>query len=234
MLYLGQPACHYGTLVTTVDLNKDFSSLLATVSAILISSSNKESDLEKFKNYCSSLRISDNSSQPLFSFKDIHKCTNFYELLRILHWHLSWDEHSILTHIVAECQSVRAQEEVENFDKKLAAICEGLVISNTPECDLPPEFKKFSVVINKPYKNLTKSKYEEIKEFIFKQLDTRHYVATQYVKVLFDSLHLEWYVTSQAVPYMISMAYQNKEAFVKEGFVFVQIGEETIFNYQVC
>ena len=238
LLCVGQPTCQHDAFVTTTSLNTDFSNLLEFVSAILDNSTDMESDLQKCKNYCSSLCISDHSKQPLFSSEDlsmIHECTDFDELLRILQWHLSWDEHSILTHLVSQCQSITAREEVENFDKKLATICEGeSIISDTPECNLPPEFKIFCVIINKPYKSLTKSKYDEIKEFVLKQLDVRPYVITSCIKVTFDSLRLEWYVTSQAVPYMVSMAYQNKDIFIEEGYVFVQIGEETIFDYQVC
>lgn len=237
LLYVGETTCQDGSCVTITSLNTDFRTLLISVSAILDSSTNRESDLENCKNYCSSLRTSDNSDQPLFNSEDsslICECTDFSKLLRILNWHLSWDEHSILTHIVAKCQSVKAQEEVENFDKKLAAVCEGLeIMSTTCEYDLPPEFKKICVTIDKPFTSLTKSKYEEIKEFVFGQLDTKHYVASPYVKILFHSLHLEWYVTGQAVPFMINMAFQNKDVFIKEGFVFMQIGENTIFDRQV-
>ena len=167
----------------------------------------------------------------------IRESTNFNKLFRILNWHLSWDEHSILTLAVANCQSVKAQEEVENFDKKLAAICGGLdIVSSPPDYALLAEFEKFCVVIDKPYESLTKSEYEELKDFTFRQLSIRHYVATRFVKVLFHSLHLEfeWYVVKQAVPFMIDMAYQNKDVFVKERFVYMQIGEKTIFDNQVC
>lgn len=234
-MYIGDATCQTDRLVTVASINEDFRNLLMAISTILDDSPNKESDLEKCKNYCCLLRTSDNSDQPLFSVEDIsliHRCTGFNQLLRILNWHLSWDEHSILSHIVVKCQSVRAQEEIENFDKKTAEKLE--IISSSTECDLPSGFRKLCIVINKPFKSLTKSKYEEIKEFVFRQLDTRHYVATSYVKVFFHSLHLEWYVTHQAIPFMVNMAFQNKDVFVKEGFVFMQIGEETIFDNQVA
>ena len=159
---------------------------------------------------------------------------DFSELLLILNWHLSWDEHSILTRIVDKCRSVKAREEIENFDKKSAKISNTLEITScAPEDDLPPEFKKICVIINKPIIILTKRRYEEIKEFVFKQLDTRLYVATSHIKVLYRPFRLEWYVTGQAVPYMINMAFQNKDAFVKEDYVFMQIGRTTIFDNQV-
>ena len=147
-------------LVTVTSLNADFKNLVLTVSAILDNSTDKYSSLEKCKNYCCSLRTSDNSDQPLFSFESIsliHECTDFSELLLFLNWHLSWGEYSILTYIVDKCQSVKAREEIENFDKKLAEISERLEItSSTPKYNLPPEFKKICVIINKPFKTLSK------------------------------------------------------------------------------
>ena len=211
---------------------------MLTVSAILDNSADKYSSLEKCKNYCCSLRTSDNSDQSLFSFENIlliHECIDFSELLITLNWHLSWDEHSILTQIVDKCQSVKAREEVENFDKKLVKISERVEItSSTPEYDLPPQFKKICVIINKPIKTLSKHRYEEIKEFVLRQLDTRLYVAASHIKVLYRPFYLEWYVSGQAVPHMINMAFQNKGAFLKEDYVFMQIGEATIFDIQVA
>ena len=237
-IHIDETTVQRDVLATVTSLSADFKSLLLTVSAILDNSANKDSCLEKCKSYCCSLRTSDNSDQLLFSVDNISlidECANFSELLVFLNWHLSWNEHSILTHIVEECQSNRAREEVENFDIKLAEISERLEItSSTPGDDLPPEFKKICVIINKPLKNLTKQRYEEIKEFVFRQLDTRHYVAASYIKVLLRPFYLEWYVCGQAVPYMINMAFQNKDAFVKEDFVFMHIGEATIFDNQVA
>ena len=210
---------------------------MLTVSAILDNSTDKYSSLEECKNYCCSLRTSDNSHQSLFSFENIlliKECTDFSELLVILFWHLSWDEHSILTHIVYKCRSVKAREEIENFDKKLAKISERLEItSSIPEYNLPPEFKKICVITNKPIKTLSIHRYEEIKEFVFKQLDTRLYVAASHIKVIYRPFYLEWYVSGQAVPYMINMAFKNKDAFVKEDIVFMRIEETTIFDNQV-
>ena len=235
LLYVDQT----DTLMTATSVDADFRNLLITVSTILDNSTNKESDLEKCKNYCSSLRISDNSDEPLFSSdytSMICESTNFKELFRTLNWYLNWDEHSILTLLVAKCHSYKAQEEVENFDKKLVAVCDELdITSSTPEYSVPAEFQKFCIVINSYSENLAKSEYDEIKDFVFTQLDISHYLATRYIKVLFHSLYLEleWYVAKQAVPFMIKMAFQNAFFFIKEGFVFMQIGETIIFDNQV-
>ena len=110
------------------------------------------------------------------------------------------------------------------------AVSKALEIISSTKSNPPPEFEKFCLIIDKPYKKLTIEKYEEIKEFIFKNLDTHRYVTNEYIRVLFDSLHLEWYVTSQATPHMIKKANEQKEFFRKRLVVFMQIGEKIIIN----
>ena len=86
------------------------------------------------------------------------------------------------------------------------------------------------MIIDKPYKKLTIEKYEEIKEFIIENLDIHRYVTNEYIRVLFDSLYLEWHVTSQATPHMIKKANEQKTFFKKNFVVFMQIGEKIIIN----
>ena len=55
-------------------------------------------------------------------------------------------------------------------------------------------------------------------------------MTNKYIRVLFDSLHLEWHVTVQAIPHMIEMAYKRKLLFIKNLFVFMQIREKVVIN----
>jgi len=48
--------------------------------------------------------------------------------------------------------------------------------------------------------------------------------------VLYDSLHLEWHVTMQAIPHMITMAHHRQEIFQKNYYIFMQIGKEIIID----
>ena len=144
--------------------------------------------------------------------------------------HLSWDEHSILSEIIDECGSDEADEEFKQYKRKMA-LSKALEIIGSTKSDPPPGFERFCVIISKPYKKLTVENYEEIKRFVFENLDVRRYVTTGYIGILFDSLHLEWHVTVQVVPYMIKMAYEQQGFFVKNYFVFMQIGKEIIFDF---
>ena len=181
-------------------------------------------------------RVSDKSSGLVFSSENITKikgCANFEQLFEIVSEHTSWDEHSILTHIANECESVEAKQEIEKFDKKLA-LFEGLqIISNTSKRTFSEDFMKFCVIIKKPYRNVTIKEYEEVKAYIFSKLETNSSVTVGFVTMLYHSLHIEWLVTVQAVPHMIKSASQKKDILIKHDFVFMQIGTEVVINNEV-
>ena len=223
-------------LISINSLNADFTGVLLNVCQILSSSPNQRDNLKKCKDYCSLLRVSDNSNDPLFKAENIariKKCSNFKQPFEIVGLYLSWDEHSILTQIVNHCNSAEGQKEIENFEKKLACFQGLQIISSTSKQSLSEDFVTFCIIINKPYKKVTLEEYESIKAYICKNLNICAYVAVGYIKMLYHSLHIEWLVTVQAVPHMIRSAHQSKDIFIRENFVYMQIGSEVVINDEV-
>jgi len=213
-------------------LRAEFSRLIMAIRRILSECPNWEKNLEACKELCVYLKASDNASVPLFSTEkvsEINNCRDFKELFGIVNQHLSWDEHFILTEIIDECGSDEAEQEFIKYKRKMA-VSKALEIISSTESIPPPGFEKFCVIIDQPYKRLTTEKYKETKAFIFNNLDTHRYVTNGYIRVLFDSLHLEWHVTIQAIPHMIKMAHEQRKFFKSNFFVFLQIGKEVIIN----
>ena len=198
-------------LISDASLNADFTSLLLNVCNILNRSPDKQENLEICKDYCTLLCISNGSNESLFSAKKIAKikrCGNFKELFEIISVHMSWDEHSLLTQIVNYCNSVEGQQEIEQFEKKLA-LCQGLqIISSTPEQNLTQDFAKFHIIINKPYRTVTIEEYQKVKVYIIDNLNTNTYVTVGFIRLLYKSLHIKWLVSAQTVSYMIRDAYK--------------------------
>ena len=198
----------------------------------------QQDNLEKCKKYCSTnLKVSDKSRQLVFSSEDIAKikaCTTFEELFDAIIGHLSWDEHSILTYIAKECNSVEAEEEIKKFDSKLA-LFEGMkMISSTSKQNFSKQFMKFCVIINKPYSNVTIQEFKKVKAYIFRNLETDSIVTVGFLALLYNSLHIEWLVTVQAVSHMIKKAKENKQIFINEKYIFMQIGTEVVIEDKVC
>ena len=227
------PQTHVQPLQLSHDqLRAEFGRMLMTIRRILSKSPKREDNLEACKELCIYLKASNSASALLFSAEkcaEVNNCSDFKQLFEILNLHLSWDEHSILTQIIDECGSDEAEQEFKKYKRKMA-VSKALEIISSIESNPPPGFEKFCVIIDKPYKKLTIEKYEEIKKFIFENLDTHRYVTNEYIRVLFDSLHLEWHVTILATPHMIKMAHEQKEFFKKNHIVFMQVGEKVIIN----
>ena len=226
------------SLISVASLNADFTRLLMSVRGILSSSPNQQDNLEKCKDYCLlNFKVSDSSSESLFSPEKttkIKECSNFKQLFEIISEHTSWDEHSMLTHIAIQCESVEGQQEIEKFDKNLA-LFEGLqLISSTSKQNMPKDFVKFCVIIKKSYRNITIKEYKKVKSYIFSNLETNSNVSVGFITLLYHSLHIEWLVTVQAVPHMIESAHQSKDIFIKENYVFMQIGSEVVIEDKVC
>ena len=217
----------------TIDyLRAQFGRLILAICGILENSPNRNNNLEICKQLCAYLKASDNTNALLFSgekLKELNDCSNFRRFFEIVNQHLSWDEYFILSEIIDECDSDEAEQEFKKYKRQIA-LCKALDIISSTRSNPLQGFEKFCVIIDKPYKKLTVEKYEEIKTFIFKNLDVHRYVTNKYIRVLFDSLHLEWHVTTQAIPHMIKMAHDKQTFFKNNCFVFMQIGKEIVFD----
>lgn len=216
-------------------LSAQFSSLVRTVESVLDKS---YKNLETCKRFCLDLTISDNSDVLLFNnnqLKKIKECTSFRELFELLRQHWNWKEYCILEHIISQSESKEAKDELEKYKKAMSSYCGlQLIADNFSPNELPIEYVKMAIIVEKPYKELTLEQFVELRDFIFKQMDVRPYIAHPFIKFLYSSLHMEWYILQQAVPHMIKMSCKNIKRFKKYSIVHIQIGEETVLdNYTV-
>ena len=102
--------------------------------------------------------------------------------------------------------------------------CEGMkIISENIQPEAISEYIKLSVIIDKPYQELTLEDFKKIRDFIFKYLDIKHYTALPHIKYIVGSMCLEWYVFKKAAPHMIEMAQQNEEIFTNNCVVFILV-----------
>ena len=194
-----------------------------------------EERLKLCKEFCSNLTIGD-SDTLLFSDEQldkINKCTTFQELFIILRKHWSWKEYSILKTIIATCESKEAEDELDKFEKLMSSYYGMKLISE--EClpnELPMNYVKLCVTVDKPYKILTLQDFYELQAFIFQHLDVQKYIALPFIKFLFSSLHLEWYIPMQAVSQIIKAVHQNKGIFIQKSIVLIKLGDKSVLDVQ--
>ena len=192
--------------------------------------------LEECKELCSNLTVSNNSDVLLFSDEQltrINNCTSFQELFMILRKHWNWKEYSILKTIIALCDSKEAKAELDKFEKLMSSYCGMKLISDQYSPDeLPVNYVKLCITVDKPYKSLTLQDFDELRTFIFDHLDVQKYIALPFIKFLFSSLHLEWYIPTQAVSHIIKAVHQNQKVFTQKSVVLITIGDKNILDIQ--
>jgi len=218
--------------------NKKFSSqfsvLLVTVVQFLDTVCSDK--LEACKEFCSSLKISDNSTQLLFNdeqLKIINDCKTFKELFFSTHLrqHWGWSEYTLLERIIHLSGSQYAEDELKKYNEFMACnIGMNIVSERYSIQNLPANCVKLHLVLNKTYTKFTAEDYKEVKEFIHKTLDIKEYITYPFIIFLFGSLHLEIYAPKQATEYMIKMAKMKEKVLKENRFIFVQVAGEVVMN----
>ena len=97
---------------------------------------------------------------------------------------------------------------------------------------LPANYIKLIIIVDKPYKSLTLQDFHELKTFIFKHLDVQKFITLPFIKFLFNSLHLEWCIPIQAASHIIKMVNLNKGALIGELITLIQVGDKIILDIQ--
>ena len=174
-------------LVTVASLNEDFATLLLNVCQILSNCPDQQVNLGKCKEFGALLCVTPISDHSLFKntkIENINNCENFKQLFEILRLHMSWDEHSILTQLVSNCNSVEGQQEITKFEKRVAMFQGLQMMSDMPEYNMSEEFARFCVIINKPYKDITIEEYEDVKSHICSTHNFNHFATVGFMRIL--------------------------------------------------
>ena len=162
---------------------------------------------------------------------NINNCSSFKELFFLLRQCWSWKEYSFLKAIIAQCESSEAEAELDKFEKLMSSYCGMKLISDkySPN-ELPVNYIKLCITVEKPYKSLTLQDFDELRTFIFKYLDVKQYIALPFIKFLFSSLHLEWYIPLQAASHVVKMAVRNKGSLTAELVTLIQVGNKIVLD----
>ena len=217
-------------------LSVKFSRFVATIEALLKKCHDKLLlKLEQSKRLCLNLTISNNLNVLLFNDEQLQKinaCSTFNELFAILRKHWSLLDYSILEEIITTTDLKEAKDELQVFKKSMGSY-EGMkIISENIQPEAIFEYITVSVIIDKPYQELTLEDFKKIRDFIFKYLDIKHYTALPHIKYIVGSMRLEWYVLQKAAPHMIKMAQQNEEIFTNNRVVFIMVDQCVVFDYR--
>ena len=141
--------------------------------------------MESCKQICDYLKAIDNTSA-LFSAESrtkINGSKDFRQLCDNVSPYLSWNDYSILTEFIYECDLDEAIEELSKYKRKMA-IFKALEVIRSTKPELPIGFEKICIILDEPYTRIKDEKYEEAKAFILENLCDRHYLADIHIRVL--------------------------------------------------
>ena len=172
------------TLLSNNQLKAEFARLTMKICRILSESPDWKENLEISKHLLEFFPAKDNPSSLMSSAENIARIRNFKELFCYVFPYICWDEYSLLTGIVDTCDSEEAKLELHKYQRKMA-IFQALEIISSTNSNLPAGFEKYCIILDKPYARLTIEKFEEIKKFIFENLDVHRYEAMNFIKVLY-------------------------------------------------
>ena len=217
--------------------SKATSEFACTVTCIedILMTKNSVENLNAIKNICYSLPINDNSDK-LFSveqWKEINACNTVRDVFSKLRYHFRWDDHLILAVILDRLNSEECKELLAKFQSKIN--CQMKLEQIFEECkkqklEVPKGYVKMVAVLNKEYSQITKEEYDRLKCFITECCGIKSYVLSPFLNMSQSSLLLEWLVPSTAITHMVETATKNKDMFLKESFVFLQITTAIILD----
>ena len=221
-----------------INPNKAIIEFAITVSRIeeILMTSNEVENLNAIKSICGYLPISNNSDTLMFTaeqLEEIDACNKIREIFRKLRFHLRWDDHLILTAIIERLESEECEELLGKFESKID--CQMRLEQIFEECkkhkeEIPKGFNKMVAIVNKKYSRITKEEYDQLKRFITEHCGVESYVLSPFLNMSSSSLLLKWLVPSTAITHMVETATKNKNIFIKESFVFLQIATTVVLN----
>jgi len=196
----------------------------------------KSQSLEKVKRALCQVKVHFMSSKPLFSDEEIvriKKCKDMFELTEQCRSHWTWSEYSLLKLIVKKSGSESAKSELQMFRRKVHARQKLKDLGNEwvqKTKQYPDDYERMMVIIDEDYDDITVEQFEEVEKFISKTtqlpvpaMQLEHVGET-------NSVFFEWRIPTEAVSFVVMLAYQNKEAFLQRSFLLLRIAGMDILN----
>ena len=201
---------------------------------------NEHENLEDIKSICSFLTIGRNSDKPLFNddqHKAIEACKELKTLFRNAFRHCwKWNNITTLKMIIQSLDSDKCMELIDQYENKIDARMklEHIYEHYKKEDLTPPEeyHKMVAIISNKVFSTITKEEYDDLRQFTAEYCGVYPCVMSLSNVSPFNSLLLEWFISSNAVQYMVEISKRNVVNFTNAAFVFLKISSTVIFDHR--
>ena len=155
----------------------------------ILTKSNEIENLNTIKSICRYLPIGNNSDILMFTdeqLEEIDACSNIRDIFGQLRYHLRWDDHLILSTILARLDSEECEELLGKFQSKID--CQMKLEQIFEECkkqkqEVPKGYDKMVAIVNKKYSRITKEEYDQLKCFIAEHCGVESYVLSPFLSM---------------------------------------------------
>ena len=242
---------HIPQVVEPTDLpdeyGAEFGYLVSKISEIIQKST--ANNLASIKHALTFVTVHKMSTQPLFSdaeIKQIKQSKDIYELTEQCRKHWSWSKHALLKLIVKKSGSAEAKNELQKF-QKVVNVRQRVKNLGSNWLQDPTKYNEgyetLMVVLDEYYDDITVDQLEEAEKFVTKTTLLSSAQALHMVEFTkTNSVLIKWRIPTAVVPFVIMLAFQNKEEFLRRSFLRLTIAGMDVFNlcrppqprYQVC
>ena len=226
----------------------EFGLLVSKISEI-IQNQSTATNLASIKHALALVTVHATSTQPLFSdaeLKMIKESKNICDIVEQCRKHWSWSSYSLLKLIVKKSGSNEAKQELRRFQKVVNVRQKVKDLGNNWLQD-PKKYNEgyetLMVVLDEDYDDITVHQLEQAEKFLSSNTLLPSPGVIKLVECTkTNSVLMKWRIPTAAVPFVIMLAFQNKEEFLRRSFLRLTIAGMDVFNlcrpsdphYQVC
>ena len=222
----------------------EFGYLVSNITEIIQKSSNPQ-HFASMKHALAHVTVHSMSTKPLFSDAElarIKQTKNIEELAEMCRTHWSWSNYSLLKLIVKKSGSKDAKAELQRFSrtvnarKKLKELMSSWLRGDR---SCPEGFQSMMVIVGEDYDDITIDQLEKVEDFISKITQMPSQAMRTEEVSRGNSVLIKWRIPTEAVPFVLMLAFQNKEEFMRQSFLLLRIAGMDVFNLcrsspQVC
>ena len=225
----------YAEFVAPDKYGAEFGLLVSNITDIIRQSSTSQ-QLEGIKHALAHVTVHPMSPKPLFSDAElarIKRSQNVMELTEMCRSHWSWNNYCLLKLIVKKSGSKAAKDELQRFRRTVNARQKLKDLETSwlrSEGSCPEGFQSMLVIIDEDYDDITIDQLGEVEKFISEI--TKMPVQAMKTNAISkgNSVLIEWWIPNEAVPFVVMMAFQNKEEFLRRSFLRLRIAGMDMFN----
>ena len=227
------------------DCGVEFGLLVSSISDI-IQKNASATNLTSIKHALGLVTIHKMSSQPLFSdaeLKQIKQSKDIYEVTEKCRTHWSWGNYGLLKLIVKKSGSKDAKQELQRF-QKVVSVRQKVKNLGSGWLQDPKNYiegyEDMMVILDEYYDDITMHQLEEIEKLISKTTLSSSQAMKMIEVTETNSVLIKWRIPTEAVPFVLMLAFQKKEEFLRRSFLLLRIAGMDVFNlcrpplYKVC